>query len=83
MFPAVRPSRFGIAPDQTAISFGRPAAEIRAYAEKIGADLIVVGSHGRTGISGLLGSTARGVLHGAPCDVLVVRVAVRRTISPS
>ena len=78
-----RIARFGIAPDQTAISFGRPAAEIRAYAEKIGADLIVVGSHGRTGISGLLGSTARGVLHGAPCDVLVVRVAVRRTISPS
>lgn len=37
-------------------------------------DLIVVGSHGRHGLSLLLGSTANAVLHGAPCDVLAVRI---------
>ena len=39
-----------------------------------GADVIVVGSHGRHGLALLLGSTANGVLHGATCDVLAVRV---------
>ena len=54
--------------------FGRPETEIHALAEQIGADLIVVGSHGRTGLALLLGSTANGVLHGATCDVLAVRI---------
>ncbi len=43
-------------------------------AEKINADLIMVGSHGRHGIRLLLGSTANAVLHGANCDVLAVRL---------
>ena len=54
--------------------FGRPETEIHTLANQIGADLIVVGSHGRHGLALLLGSTANGVLHGAPCDVLAVRV---------
>ena len=37
-------------------------------------DLILMGSHGRHGIQLLLGSTANAVLHGAECDVLVVRL---------
>jgi len=37
-------------------------------------DLIVVGSHERHGLALLLGSTANAVLHGAPCDVLAVRI---------
>jgi len=53
---------------------GRPETEIHHIAEEIGADLIVVGSHGRHGLSLLMGSTANGVLHGARCDVLAVRV---------
>lgn len=70
-----RAAAFGIAPDRVATRIGRPAAEIRAHAERIGADLIVIGSHGRHGIPGLmLGSTANGVLHDAPCDVLTVRI---------
>jgi len=56
--------------------FGRPEAEVHRVAEDIGADLIVVGSHGRHGLSLLLGSTANGVLHGAICDVLAVRVGI-------
>ena len=54
--------------------FGRPETEIHTLANEIHADLIVVGSHGRHGLALLLGSTANGVLHGAPCDVLAVRV---------
>lgn len=44
-------------------------------AEKVNADLIVVGSHGREGVRALIGSTANAVLHGAKCDVLAVRIS--------
>ena len=54
--------------------FGRPESEIQRTAEEAGADIIVVGSHGRHGLALLLGSTANGVPHGASCDVLAVRV---------
>ena len=53
---------------------GQPVSEIHDLAESLGADLVVVGSHGRKGLALLLGSTANGVLHGAKCDVLAVRV---------
>ncbi len=56
------------------VTFGVPATEIKNHAEAIGADLIVVGSHGRHGLGLLLGSTANAVLHSAPCDVLTVRI---------
>lgn len=56
------------------IVLGRPEVEIHALAEDLGAELIVVGSHGRYGLALLMGSTANGVLHGASCDVLAVRV---------
>ena len=38
------------------------------------ADLIVIGSHGRSGWKLLLGSTANKVLHGSHCDILTVHV---------
>jgi universal stress protein A len=63
-----------IEPEYQHLIFGRPETEIHTLANQIGADLIVVGSHGRHGLALLLGSTANGVLHGAPCDVLAVRV---------
>ena len=63
-----------IAPENQHLIFGRPETEIHTLANQIEADLIVVGSHGRHGLALLLGSTANGVLHGAPCDVLAVRV---------
>jgi universal stress protein A len=56
------------------LAAGRAEIEIHALAEKINADLIVVGSHGRHGLALLLGSTANSVLHGAKSDVLAVRV---------
>ena len=56
------------------IQVGQASSELHYLAEKLDADLIVVGSHGRHGLALLLGSTANGVLHGAKCDVLAVRV---------
>lgn len=56
------------------IVLGRPENEIHLLAGKLAADLIIVGSHGRHGFALLLGSTANGVLHGAQCDVLAMRV---------
>lgn len=56
------------------VEIGIPKREIVRLAEERGADLIVVGSHGRHGLQLLLGSTANGVLHQAKCDVLAVRV---------
>lgn len=64
----------GVTEDQQHIVLGRPEVEIHSMADEIGADLIVVGSHGRYGLALLMGSTANGVLHGASCDVLAVRV---------
>ena len=64
----------GIAEDHQHIVLGRPEVEIHSKADEMGADLIVVGSHGRYGLALLMGSTANGVLHGATCDVLAVRV---------
>ena len=67
-------SKLDIPTDNQHLIFGRPETEIDTLAKQISADLIVVGSHGRHGIALILGSTANGVLHGAPCDVLAVRV---------
>ncbi len=53
---------------------GVPFQEIVQAAEELGADLIVVGTHGRTGLKHvLLGSTAERVVRHASCPVLVVR----------
>ena len=56
------------------VAVGQTSSEIHRLANEHGADLIVVGSHGRHGLALLFGSTANGVLHGAECDVLAVRV---------
>lgn len=65
---------FGIGEANRRVVVGRPGSEIKKQAEALGADLIVMGSHGRHGIQLLLGSTANSVLHGTSCDVLAVRV---------
>lgn len=59
----------------TRVTIGMPKHEIIQVAQEIGAELLIIGSHGRHGFSRLLGSTAGPVLHNAPCDVLAVRVA--------
>lgn len=50
------------------------ADHIRSFAEEIGADLIVMGTHGHTGLAHVfLGSVAERTLRGAPCPVLTVQ----------
>lgn len=56
------------------VEVGPTKSKILSVANDIGADLIVCGSHGRHGLSLLLGSTANAILHGAKCDVLTVRL---------
>ena len=53
-----------------------PAADVIVeYAESIHAELVVVGTHGRSGLTRLtLGSTASSVMESAPCSVLIVRL---------
>lgn len=60
--------------EQRHLAYGQPRQELHRLAEEQDCDLIVVGSHGRHGLALLLGSTANDVLHGAPCDVLAVRL---------
>jgi nucleotide-binding universal stress UspA family protein len=55
---------------------GRAADAIIAHAKAYRAQLVVVGTHGRTGLARLtLGSTAEQVLEDASCSVLVVRLS--------
>lgn len=53
---------------------GRPPVTIAEFADEHGSDMIVVGSHGRTGMERVfLGSVAEGVVRRAPCPVLTVK----------
>ena len=66
--------KYGVEDSERFVSQGNTKREILRIAEEQKVDLIVIGSHGREGIQLLLGSTANAVLHGAPCDVLAVRI---------
>lgn len=58
---------------RTALSLGPPAGAITAAAGKLKPDLIVMATHGRTGLShALLGSVAERVVRTAPCPVLTI-----------
>jgi nucleotide-binding universal stress UspA family protein len=59
---------------ETRLRVGRPFHEIALAAAELDADLIVIATHGFTGLTHvLLGSTAERVVRHAPCPVLVVR----------
>jgi nucleotide-binding universal stress UspA family protein len=65
-------------PGETVILAGSAREVIVDYAESVGAELVVVGTHGRSGFKLLtLGSTASGVVARAPCSVLVARLEIR------
>ncbi len=69
--------KYGINETDTVVDIGPTKTEIIRVAEEKNADLIIVGSHGRSGWSLLLGSTATAVLHSAGCDVLTIRMPDR------
>jgi nucleotide-binding universal stress UspA family protein len=52
---------------------GSPAKALLEVAERVGADLIVVGNVRMQGVGRVLGSVGNDVLHSAPCNVLIVK----------
>lgn len=65
-----------------ALDYGNPAAVISAFAENHDIDLIMIGSHGSTGIKRLLvGSTAEKVMREAPCPVVVLKLPEMRAVT--
>jgi universal stress protein A len=59
---------------ESILRVGNPYQEIVSVVKELGVDLIVIGSHGYSGLGRLvLGSTADRVLQYAPCPVLVVK----------
>lgn len=65
--------RLGVDKNHRLLEFGSIKNEVLRVAEEHKIDLIVTGSHGKHGLSLLLGSTAHAILHGSPCDMLIVR----------
>ncbi len=65
--------------DKTLVRFGSPFAEVTSAARTLKADLIVLTTHGYTGLKHvLMGSTAERVVRHAPCPVLTVREKARK-----
>ena len=59
---------------EAAVRWGDPVAEIVDYAGERAIDLVVIATHGRTGLShALLGSVAERIVREAPCPVLTIR----------
>ncbi len=70
----IRPENAGI-PIRHVFLEGDPATEIVRYANENGVGLIVMGTHGRTGVERpLMGSVAERVMRDAACSVLVVKL---------
>jgi universal stress protein A len=64
-----------VVPMQVRAAVGKPAEEILRVAREEKVDLIVMGTHGRTGVRHLLlGSVAEEVTRHAPCPVFTVRI---------
>lgn len=67
----------------TALRKGSPFSEIIRYAQEQSVDLIVMGTHGRTGLSHLIiGSVAENVVRKAKCPVLTVHPADHQFVMP-
>ena len=67
----------------TAIVEGSPKTEIIGYARKLNIDLIVLATHGRSGLAHvIMGSVAESVVRTAPCPVLTVRPEGHQFVMP-
>ena len=56
------------------LKIGSTKIELNAVIRSAAIDCVILGSHGRHGITELLGSTAHAAVHTAICDVLTVRI---------
>jgi nucleotide-binding universal stress UspA family protein len=78
MLEDVKPSDPSV-PFTHRLTMGDPAGEIVRIAGDEGAEMIILGTHGRTGMSRLLmGSVAEAIVRRAPCPVLVYRETAER-----
>ena len=60
---------------ETKVLLGAPSREIVSFAKSTGADLVVIGTHGRTGLRHVfLGSVAENVVRLCPCPVITLRL---------
>ena len=66
--------RLSLEQSRQLVETGSIKAEIIRTAQKLGSDLIVLGSRERHGLAILLNFTEDTILHAAPCDVLAVRL---------
>lgn len=74
----------GLAPHSVSVVEGYPTVQILQRAKELKAGLIVMGSHGRTGMARLrLGSVAEDVVRAAGCPVLIVKSAKESGPEPS
>ena len=65
-------------PVKTIIKTGKPFLEIIENAGELDVDLIIIATHGRTGVEHILfGSTAEKVVRKAPCPVLTLREPIK------
>jgi len=73
MLEDVKPSDPSV-PYTHRLTMGDPAGEVVRIAEDENAEMIIIGTHGRTGMTRLLmGSVAEAIVRRAPCPVLVYR----------
>ena len=78
MLEDVKPSDPSV-PFTHRLTMGDPAGEVVRIAEDEGAEMIIIGTHGRTGMTRLLmGSVAEAIVRRAPCPVLVYREVAER-----
>jgi len=78
MLEDVKPSDPSV-PYTHRLTMGDPAGEVVRIAEDENAEMIIIGTHGRTGMTRLLmGSVAEAIVRRAPCPVLVYREVAER-----
>ncbi len=66
--------QFEISPGDSWLIWGNPKQEVELFAEKINADLIVVGAHAKHGLGWLLSSISDSILNHAQCDVMAIHL---------
>lgn len=77
MLQRVKPADASI-PCEHRLIVGNPGLELAALAEREHVDLIVMSSHGRSGLARLvLGSVAEAVMRNAPCPILIVKPKIK------
>ena len=78
------PAPQGGVPVEHFLAEGDPAQQIERLARGRQCDLIVMGTHGRTGLlHRLMGSVTEKVIHLAPCPVLITKLPLTATTSPA